>query len=214
MQKVSIVLKVGLTGGIGCGKSTAINSFKDLGVDIVDADKVARDIVSLGSTALDEIAQLFGNEILLGNGELNRKKLKQIIFADSQAGKKALADLEAITHPKIRAEIKNRINLVSNQNNSGSSYLIVDIPLLVEKSYQTIFDRVVVVDCLIEQQIERVKKRDELDEATVLKIINQQATREERKAVATDILDNSQDKQFLLTQVEQLHNKFVSLSQL
>lgn len=205
------MLKIGLTGGIGCGKSTAVNAFRDLDVDIIDADQVARDIVRLGSGALDEIAILFGNDILLKSGELNRKKLKKIIFAQSKAGEKALAGLEAITHLKIRAEIKNRILLASND--SENAYLLVDIPLLVEKNYQPLFDRVVVVDCLVEQQINRVTERDDLDETTILKIIKQQATREERKNVATDILDNSTDIETLLSQVKQLHQKFVSLSQ-
>ena len=206
------MFKIGLTGGIGCGKSTAINAFQDLNIEIIDADKIARDIVSMGSTALEEIAQLFGPDILLENGELDRKTLKQIIFAPSDEGKNALSDLESITHPKIRSEIERRMDLASNNPKSNNHYFLVDIPLLVEKNYQTLFDRVIVVDCFVEQQIERVKERDELNENTILKIIEQQASREERLNIATDVLDNSKDINYLLDQVNQLHDMFVSLS--
>ena len=202
------MLKVGLTGGIGCGKSTAVEAFRDLGAKIIDADQIARDIVKRGTDALGEITKLFGDEILLSTGELDRGKLKKIIFAKSQAGEKALADLENITHPKIREEIKYQMALADRE----SPYLIIDIPLLVEKSYETLFDRIVIVDCLVEQQIERVKERDDMDDAMILKIIQQQATRDERKNVATDILDNSSDVEQLLSQVKRLHQQFVSLS--
>jgi len=205
------LLKVGLTGGIGCGKSTAVDAFRELGVLIVDADQVARDVVEPGTKALAEIAELFGKDILLADGALDRAKLKGIIFAPTKDAETALANLEKITHPIIRDEIESRMVWADTQK-TDYSYLLIDIPLLVEKQYESLFDRVVVVDCLVQQQLDRVKNRDGMDEETIIKIIEQQATREQRLEVATDILDNSQDIDYLLSQIKQLHQEFLSLS--
>lgn len=205
------MLKVGLTGGIGSGKSTAVDAFRDLGVLIIDADQVARDIVEPETKALKEIAKLFGEDILMANGELDRAKLKRIIFSPTKEAETALANLEKITHPIIREEIEARMAWAETQQ-SEFPYLLIDIPLLVEKKYETLFDHVVVVDCLTQQQIDRVKNRDNMDEETIVKIIEQQATREQRLEVATDILDNSKDVDYLLSQVKQLHQEFLSLS--
>ncbi len=205
------MLKVGLTGGIGCGKSTAVDAFRNLGAMIIDADQVARDIVEPGTKALTEIAELFGADILLDNGALDRNRLKRIIFSPTKEAEQALANLEKITHPIISEEIKSRMDWASTQT-SKYPYLLIDIPLLVEKEYESLFDRIVVVECLAEQQVDRVRNRDGMDEETILKIIEQQATREQRQEVATDILDNSKDVEFLLAQVEGLHQQFVSLS--
>ena len=122
-----------------------------------------------------------------------------------------MANLEKITHPIISEEIKSRMDWASKQN-SDFPYILIDIPLLVEKEYESMFDRIVVVDCSAEQQVERVKNRDGMDEETILKIIEQQATREQREEVATDILDNNKDVEHLLSQVTGLHQQFVSLS--
>lgn len=205
------MLKVGLTGGIGCGKSTAVDTFRELGALIIDADQVARDIVEPGTKALNEIAELFGDGILLEDGALNRGRLKSIIFAPTEKAEAALANLEKITHPIIREEIESRMAWADTQK-ADYPYLLIDIPLLVEKQYESLFDRIVVVDCLPQQQIERVKNRDDMDEETITKIIEQQATREQRQEVATDILDNSKDVDYLLSQVKQLHQRFLSLS--
>lgn len=207
------MLKVGLTGGIGCGKSTAIDAFIALGVEIIDADQVARDIVKPGTKGLAQIANVFGADFLQNNGVLDRAKLKEIIFSPSQAGEKALANLEKITHPIIRDEIENQMTELAKQASENTHpYFIVDIPLLVEKSYVSLFDRIIVVDCLLEQQLERVQKRDNMDKNTIKKIIEQQASRDERKAAATDILDNSNSIENLLSQVKSMHEMFVSLS--
>ena len=205
------MLNVGLTGGIGCGKSTAVKAFRELGAMIIDADQVARDIVEPGTKALAQIAEHFGDDILLENGALNRTKLGKIIFSPTKEAEQALANLEKITHPIISEEIKSRMDWASNQN-LDYPYLLVDIPLLVEKEYESLFDRIVVVDCSVEQQISRVKNRDGMNEESILQIIEQQATRAQRQEVATDILDNSKDVAHLLTQVKQLHQQFVSLS--
>ncbi len=197
------MLKVGLTGGIGCGKSTAVDAFRVLGVPIVDADTISKKIVEKGSKALDEIAKSFGEYLLLESGELNRPLLKEKIFSDS----KALSKLETILHPRIKLEIKNQISQIKNH-----SYIIVDIPLLVEKNYQGMFDQIIVVDCLPEQQVHRVSLRDELSDLDINKIMNTQASRDDRNAVATEILDNTKDKEFLLSQINRLHKALVALS--
>jgi dephospho-CoA kinase len=197
------MLKVGLTGGIGCGKSTAVDAFRVLGVPIIDADKISKDLVLKGSDALSEIAMIFGDDLLLENGELNRPLLKKLIFSDSNA----LEKLEAILHPRIKAEITRQISNIKNQ-----AYIIVDIPLLVEKNYQEMFDQIIVVDCLPEQQVERVAKRDELSSSDIEKIMQNQASREERNKAATLILDNTMDKESLLSQINRLHTGLVALS--
>lgn len=197
------MLKVGLTGGIGCGKSTAVDAFRVLDVPIIDADQISKDIVNSGQPALAEIAQIFGNEVLLENGELNRGLLKEKVFNDASA----LEQLELILHPQIRAEIIKQIYAYQKE-----PYIIVDVPLLVEKNYQKMFDRIIVVDCLPEQQIERVCQRDGLSEKKIIKIISTQASREERNKSATDILDNKGNAETLLLQIKALHKKFDGLS--
>ncbi|HIQ14901.1 MAG TPA: dephospho-CoA kinase, partial [Leucothrix sp.] len=162
------MLKIGLTGGIGCGKSTAVDAFRALGADIIDADKISKDLVKTGNPVLAEIVRVFDKSILLPNGDLNRDKLKEIVFSDAQA----LQKLELIIHPRIRAEINHQIAVLSD-----SAYVIVDIPLLLEKNYSELFDRIVVVDCLPEQQIKRVIQRDELDVVTIKSIIKTQVSR-------------------------------------
>lgn len=194
------MLKIGLTGGIGCGKSTAVNAFRALGAAIIDADQISKNLVKAGTPALAEIAKIFGEKILLPNGELNRESLKKAIFSDS----KSMEQLEAIIHPGVRAEINQQIAMLS-----GYPYVIVDIPLLVEKSYAAMFDRIVVIDCLPKQQLERVSQRDKLDVTMIEAIIKKQASREARLKKATDVIDNSKDINTLEAQVKNLHDKFI-----
>ena len=196
------MLKIGLTGGIGCGKSTAVDAFRALGADIIDADKISKDLVKTGNPVLAEIVRVFDKSILLPNGDLNRDKLKEIVFSDAQA----LQKLELIIHPEIRAEINHQIAVLSD-----SAYVIVDIPLLLEKNYSELFDRIVVVDCLPEQQIKRVIQRDELDVVTIKSIIKTQVSRETRLIAATDVLDNSGNINTLKDQVKNLHKDFLTL---
>ena len=198
-----MTLKVGLTGGIGSGKSSAVDGFRALGITIIDADQIAKSIVAPGESALQRIADCFGAEILLSNGELNRKALKDIVFNDPEALKK----LENILHPQIRLEIENQISRLESE-----PYIIIDIPLLVEKNYQKILDYIIVVDCLPEQQIERVRQRDKLNDASIQTIMQTQASREDRNKAATHILDNSSNKASLLEQIKTLHDTFLRLS--
>jgi len=197
------LLKVGLTGGIGSGKSTAIDAFRALGVPIIDADQIAKDLVKSGQQTLNDIVTIFSKNILLSSGELDRKALKKIIFSKPDL----LAKLEAILHPQIKTEIQQQIKTLENQTDSAP-YVLVDVPLLVEKGYQTIFDSIVVVDCSVEQQIERTLERDKLEKKIILNIIKQQANRTQRIKVATHILDNSKNIPYLIRQVNKLHTEF------
>ena len=198
------MLKVGLTGGIGSGKSTVAKTLKAKGIQIIDADKIAREVVAPGESALLKITEYFGEEILLPDGSLNRSELKAKIFSDPTA-KKCLED---ILHPSIRQRILQRVDEAID-----TPYVVADIPLLVENNYPNYFDRVVVVDCTEAQQIARVKARDELPEAQIKSIMKSQATRENRLAAATDVIDNTGDLSSLNTQIEKLHETLLSLVQ-
>ena len=201
------MLKVGLTGGIGCGKSTAVDAFRVFGAPIIDADEISKNVVKKGSEALLEIAKVFGDEVLLEDGKLNRALLKEKIFSSKK--NQALQKLEAILHPRIRENILKKIKQLAEQS-PPPLYAIVDVPLLVEKDYQSLFDRIIVVDCLPEQQLKRVKKRDGMSSKYIQNVIKSQSSHDERKKSATDILDNTRDVDTLRSQVEKLHNNFIS----
>ncbi len=190
------MLKVGLTGGIGSGKSTVAKYLKTLGVPVIDADQVARSVVEPGQVALREIVEVFGESSLRSNGELNREWLREQVFDDPAAR----ARLEAITHPYIRQRL-----LAAMAEQSGANYLVVDIPLLVEKGYQSLFDAIVVVDCEPEQQLERTVQRDGSDAALIKGIMQAQSSRAERLKSATHILDNRSVQDALYPQINQLH---------
>ncbi|HIP81556.1 MAG TPA: dephospho-CoA kinase [Leucothrix mucor] len=199
------MLKVGLTGGIGCGKSTAVDAFRVLDVPIIDADKISKDLVKPGQSALTEIIAQFGKKIIKSNGELNRSLLKKIVFSDSSSLKK----LENILHPLIKKEIKRQMLLLETQQTSQPRYIIVDVPLLLEKNYEELFDRIIIVDCLPEQQIERVMQRDKLDKKTIKNIIQTQINRKDRLKRATDILDNSKNEHHLIEQINNFHSQYL-----
>ena len=199
------MLKVGLTGGIGCGKSSAVATFRALGVSIVDADRIAREVVQKGEPALVEVSKIFGADALTAEGELNRAWMRAQIFKEPGARTK----LEGILHPIIHAQIGHAMQSAFE---SGASYVIVDVPLLVEQGYQGLFDRIVVVDCLPNQQLERVRARDHAVDSQTEQIMQVQVSRDLRLQAATDILDNTSSKEVLELQVNQLHKKFLGLS--
>ncbi len=193
-------LKIGLTGGIGSGKTTVCKLFADVAIPIIDADIIARQLVEPGQPALEEIIRQFGSDVL-SNGVLDRKKLGKIIFADKEKKDR----LESILHPAIHQRLKQQ---ASSQQ---SPYCILAIPLLFETGMENLVDRILVIDCPVELQHERVKQRDNLDEEQIARIIASQISREDRLNLADDIIDNSKSAIELAEQVKNLHNLYLSL---
>ncbi len=197
------MFKVGLTGGIGAGKSTVSKLFAELGVPVLDADVVAYDLVAKGQPALALINQAFGEDIMTSGGELDRPKLRALIFADHNQKKR----LEGILHPLIYAKLQQQMAELS------APYCILAIPLLFETQMSHFVDRVVVVDCPVESQIHRVSERDEQPPEMIQAIIDSQISRQERCAKTDDIIDNSNNPHMLLAeQVKTLHNFYLALS--
>lgn len=196
------MLKIGLTGGIGCGKSTVSNLFAKFNVPIIDADEISHQLVQTGQPALQKIKNTFGSKMLLKNGELNRSVLKTHIFQNPKAKKQ----LEAILHPLIFEEISNRVHLLSE------AYCILSIPLLFETHAESFVDRVLVIDCDEKTQIERVQKRDNLPLKQIETILAAQVSRDFRQKHADDLLDNSKSNRSLAEDVKKLHNFYISLS--
>ena len=191
---------LGLTGGIGSGKSAATDIFSRLGIDIVDADVVAREIVKLGSPTLKQIAEHFGQHILLDSGELDRPKLRQLIF--SQAEHKQW--LEDLLHPAIRQLIIERLQTVS------SPYGILVSPLLFETKQQLLVDRTLVIDTPEKIQQERVEKRDPSNRKEIKKIMASQLSRQERNQQADHIINNDNDLEQLSHAIHQYHQQLIN----
>ena len=200
------MLSIGLTGGIGSGKSSATAYFSELGVPVIDADQVARELLVAGSLAVQQIAIALGAEALNAAGELNRQWLRAKVFADPAA----LAQLEAVTHPIIRERLLELIAEASQ--NQGSAYVLVDIPLLFEKNYQDLFAAVVVVDCTEDLQLQRAMKRDGSDLETIQRIMSRQIARHERLVLADHVLDNNTTLTSLYAQINQLHQLLLQRS--
>jgi len=196
------MLIIGLTGGIGSGKTTVSNLFSELGIPVVDTDIIARELVEPGQVALEEIVNSFDQSILLDNERLDRKKLADITFKNKQSREK----LEAILHPKIRQEMQNRISTLS------SPYCIVVIPLLFETKQMESVDKILLVDCPVQAQIKRVKQRDQRSEQQILSIINSQTPRKIKQQGADDIIDNNDNIEQLKKLVTNLHKKYLNLA--
>ncbi|MDA0149989.1 dephospho-CoA kinase [Vibrio sp. LaRot3] len=194
---------VGLTGGIASGKTTIANLFNQhFSIEIVDADIVARDVVAKSSEGLAQIVQRFGHGILLDNGELNRSKLREIIFADPSQKQW----LDQLLHPMIRQNMQQQLASVK------SDYALLVIPLMVENQLQTMANRVLVVDVDEQIQIERTMKRDDVSEQQARSILKSQATRQERLAIADDVIKNHSQNGQLLSQITDLHQKYLAMS--
>lgn len=193
---------VGLTGGIGSGKSAATCEFERLGIDIVDADIVARDVVDVGTQGLSEIEMYFGKGILLDDGTLNRAALRDQVFSNSDAKEW----LNNLLHPLIRARMQHLIEL------STSQYCILSVPLLVENKLTTLCDKVIVVDCPTSTQLERAMLRDGSSEKTIKSIMASQASRETRLNAADYVLHNNTTLSALTDQVNTLHATLLTLS--
>ncbi|MFZ8965763.1 MAG: dephospho-CoA kinase [Steroidobacteraceae bacterium] len=193
---------VGLTGGVASGKSTVARLFTELGVPVFDTDQIARDVVEPGQPALDEVIACFGPRSLGPDGRLDRAWLRQQVFADPALRRR----LEAILHPRIRAELARRSAA------AGGAYQVWVIPLLVEGGGQDRVDRVLVVDCPADIQLQRLLKRDGSDPATARAMLEAQASREQRRAVADDLIDNTGSPAALQGAVEALHVRYLSLA--
>ena len=190
---------VGITGGIGSGKSAVTDRFAQLGITVVDADIAARVIVEPGRPALDAIADHFGDHILLGDGALDRAALRKLVFADDEQR----LWLEQLTHPLIGQEILDQLAA------STSPYTILSSPLLLETSQKDFTDLVVVVDVPEEVQLQRTMARDDNDEAQVRRIMAAQMAREARLALADIVIDNSKPLSALDEVVAELHKEFL-----
>lgn len=192
---------LGLTGGIGSGKSAAAEHFAALGVHVVDADHAARWVVEPGRSALSQIAEHFGEQVLQADGQLNRSALRALIFSEPEQRRW----LEALLHPLIREAIAD--NLAQAQ----SPYAILVSPLLIESGQYTTTQRVLVIDVPQALQIQRTLKRDNTSEEQVHAILKVQASREDRLRHADDVLTNDRDLEALKTEVERLHHFYLTL---
>ncbi|MEG6617030.1 dephospho-CoA kinase [Peptococcaceae bacterium 1198_IL3148] len=191
---------IGLTGGIGSGKTTVANHLARLGAQIIDADLIAREIVTPNSPALKEIVATFGPGVLHTDGTLNRKQLGAIVFGNELA----LAKLNAITHPKITAVVRERINQFKRQQQSGKDMLVLVAPLLIEVGLDKLVDKVWLVHVSLAEQLQRIMERDGLSKEQALQRINSQLSETERMKYADEIIDNSQSLEYTLNQVTNL----------
>lgn len=194
-------LIIGLTGGIGSGKSTVANEFKALGIEVIDADKVARQVVERGQPALEEIKTYFGSDIVDDTGALNRSVLRNIIFKSEH--KKQW--LNALLHPLIRDKMLNDIAM------ANSSYVILEAPLLFENNLNQYTKYNLVVDMIEESQIKRAAKRDGSSESQIKAIVDAQMSREKRLTKADFVIDNNENGiDTLRLQVKNLHSTFLT----
>ena len=196
------MLVVGLTGGIGSGKSTVSQRFAEFGVPIIDTDLIARKIVAPGLPAHREIIEKFGAKVIDAEGKLIRSKIREIIFSSEQQR----LELEEILHPRIFEHMQKKLATLS------SDYCIVVVPLLAESERAYPFDRTLVIDSTVKLQIERATSRDGHAACDIKKIIDAQVSNEKRLLIADDVIDNSGSLQQLNQKIEKLHRKYLRLS--
>jgi len=195
------MLVIGLTGGIGSGKSTVAALFAAKGINVIDTDKLARVLTEPGQPAFEQIKKKFGEGVILKDGFLNRSALRQLIFKHPEYKEW----LENLLHPLIREELKNQIQT------SNSPYCIAVIPLLFETTPNPLIDRILVVDTAVEHQIARTQARDNASLEEVETIIKTQVSRQERLSKAHDIIHNHGPLEELSSQVEKLHQYYLTL---
>ena len=196
-------LVVGLTGGIGSGKSAAAEEFGRLGATVVDTDAIAHELTQPGGAAMPEVTRAFGVEYVDARGALDRARMRALAFRDPAARRR----LEALLHPLIRAESERRVAAASG------AYVVHVVPLLVgSRDYRQRVSRVLVVDCPEDMQMARVRQRSSLPDDDILRIIRSQVPRAERLAAADDVIDNSGSLDALHKQVRALHAKYLELA--
>jgi len=194
--------RVGLTGGIASGKSRVADLFAALGVPVIDADVIAREVVAVNTPGLTAIRERFGEGVLAADGSLDRRRLRSVVFADPSAR----AALEAITHPLIRERMRE-LNAAAR-----GPYVINTIPLLAEGRRASEFDRVLVIDCPERLQLERVMARDGIDETAARAILAAQTSRAARLAIADDVIINDGNIDALQSKVRELHERYLALA--
>ncbi len=192
---------VGLTGGIASGKTTVAEIFASLGAGIVDTDRIARDVVSPGQPGLEAVAQAFGRGVLRPSGQLDRRALRNVVFADPAARRQ----LESLLHPLIRAGTMEAVE------NTQGPYAIAVVPLLVETGFGELVDRVTVVDCPAEIQLKRLMQRDGIDLGQAESMMSAQVDRQTRLKAATDVIDNGGSLESTRRQVRRLHARYERL---
>lgn len=193
---------VALTGGIASGKSEVERRFAARGVEIIDADLVAREVIAIGTPALQEIVAAFGSRAIGADGALDRRAMRERVFGDADARKR----LEKIIHPLVRQTLQERATAVC------SAYGMLVIPLFVESGEYHWVDRVLVVDVPRSVQLERLLERDGITPELAESMLDAQATREQRLAIADDVIDNSAELASLDDKVENLHQSYLSLA--
>jgi dephospho-CoA kinase len=192
---------VALTGGIGSGKSAAADLFSRLGAGIVDTDAIAHALTAPGGAAMPEIRRCFGEEVVAADGRLDRARMRALAFASPETRRL----LEQILHPMIRDRARGEIAA------SSAPYVMLVVPLLVETgAYREVADRIAVVDCSREAQVERTMRRSQLTREAVLAILDAQATREQRLAIADDVIDNDGEPAALEPQARRLHECYLA----
>ena len=192
---------VGLTGGIGSGKSAAANFFVELGVDLIDADDLAKNVLNKNSKGYELFINEFGEQYLDNDKNIDRDLLRKTIFIDSDKKNK----LENIIHPQVRSGIEEFIK------SSKSDYCIVVVPLIYETRSSSYYDRILVIDCDEEIQINRSAIRDNTENKEIKKIISKQASREERLSIADDVILNNRTLDSLKEEVIKLHKKYIKM---
>ena len=193
---------VGLTGGIGSGKTTVARFFLDQNIEVINADEIARKVVEPGTAALSKIQERFGSEILINEKSLNRALLREKIFKDSRQR----IWLENLLHPLIEGEITNLIAV------AVSRYVILESPLLFETNQHKLVNRTLVVDVSPKVQLERAILRDGASEETIKAIMDSQISRDDRTSLADDIVDNEQNFQSVRTQLKKFHQNYLNLA--
>lgn len=197
------MLVVGLTGGIAAGKSTATAFFQERGVPVIDADEVARDVVAAGTPGLAAVAAAFGAQILQANGTLDRRRLREVVFADPAERRR----LEAILHPLIQTEIRTRLQQVRGP------YCILAVPLLIESAaLRALVHRVLVIDVPEEVQLARLMQRDGMSAEQCHAMLAAQASRARRLEAADDVVDNATDVTALQRQLDSVHARYLELA--
>ena len=197
------MFSVGLTGGIASGKTTISNLFAKLGVPVVDTDIISRKLLEPGELAFDQVCSHFGANIVNADGRIDRARLREIVFNNPDEK----SWLETMLHPLIFQRSHDAIVA-----NAGADYVLVVVPLLFETNFQSLVDRILVVDCPATQQIERLVKRDHIDESLARKMLSQQLSNAERMTRAHDIIDNRSADADLESQVAALHKLYLQLS--